>query len=387
MMGISLNDRIAEWNMEASQCTCGNPHRTVEMHICLEDGALAQLPPYLSKQNYKKVTVVFDEHTKQAAGDEIITYLKSAGVITEELFLPGNTGGEVVADEAFIVKVLLGVSKDTDAVIAVGSGTIHDLVRFVCFKMNKPFVSVPTAASVDGFTSAGAPLIVDGTKQTFQAIPPEAIFADLSVLAKAPQVMTAAGFGDMLGKFTSLADWKISRDLGEEPYCPLAYQMTEEALMDCVHHVNEIAEGSKQGVRILMEALIASGISMLIIDHSRPASGGEHHISHRLEMEFLQQGKKAILHGAKVGVASALLSDVYRSLYESGQEEAFDAYKDLPAREQMQQWLSSTGGPSTIQELGVTDEQLERAMRTAHTLRARYTGLKYLNEIKTGHEA
>ncbi|MCM3783156.1 sn-glycerol-1-phosphate dehydrogenase [Neobacillus mesonae] len=381
---MNMNDQIARWNEEAADCTCGNPHRTVKMHICLEEGALSQIAPYVSSQNYNQVTIVFDEYTKQAAGDQVIAHLGAAGITAHELFLPRNAGGEVVADEAFIVKVLLGVSRDCDAVIAVGSGTIHDLVRFVCFKMGKPFISVPTAASVDGFTSAGAPLIVDGTKQTFQAIPPEAIFADLSVLEKSPQVMTAAGFGDMLGKFTSLADWKISRDLGGEPYCPLAYRMTEEALMDCVHHVDEISEGSKAGVKILLEALIASGISMLIIDHSRPASGGEHHISHRLEMEFLEQGKPAILHGAKVGVASALLTNIYRDLYKSGQEAAFEAYKDLPEQKQMQDWLSRTGGAATIQELGVTDTQLEKAIKTAHTLRARYTGLKYLNEKETG---
>lgn len=94
--------------------------------------------------------------------------------------------------------------------IAVGSGTIHDIVRFAAFQRDLPFISYPTAPSVDGFTSARAPLILYGTKTTIQTKAPSALFADLDLLKAAPQSMVAAGFGDMLGKITSLADWEIS---------------------------------------------------------------------------------------------------------------------------------------------------------------------------------
>nr|WP_249930759.1 sn-glycerol-1-phosphate dehydrogenase [Paenibacillus polymyxa] len=352
----------------------------VELFIEVRDGALESIASYLIQQNYRHVTLVEDEHTSAAAGKKVAEFIREAGLTVDVVRLPPNAVGDVIADETYIMKVLLGVADQSQAVLAVGSGTIHDLVRFVCYKMNRPFLSVPTAASVDGFTSAGAPLIVDGSKQTFQAVPPEAIFADLSVLESAPQTMTAAGFGDMLGKFTSLADWHVSRDLGNEPYSPVANRITEEALRACVEHVDEIAAGSKTGVEVLMNALIASGISMLMIDHSRPASGGEHHISHRIEMDFIAEGRKQVLHGAKVGVASALLSDMYRELAANQDVEAFKVYRTLPTSEQMRAWLAQVGGPSTIADLGVTKEQLDRALRTAHTLRDRYTGLKYMNE-------
>ncbi|MFB5678182.1 sn-glycerol-1-phosphate dehydrogenase [Paenibacillus terreus] len=377
---MNMNERIREWNEEAKHCSCGNPHREVNMQIYMQEGALNEIAPYLRRQDYSHVTVVNDEHTFRAAGGRVLSDLRAASLQADEIRLQGNSAGDVIADEAYIVKVLLGVADTSHAVLAIGSGTIHDLVRFVCYKMGLPFISVPTAASVDGFTSAGAPLIVDGTKQTFQAVAPEAIFADLSVLAAAPQSMTAAGFGDMLGKYTSLADWHVSRDLGREPFCPLGSRITEEALEACIAGVGAIAEGSPEGAGILMEALIASGISMLIIDHSRPASGGEHHISHRIEMEFIKEGRKQILHGAKVGVASALLADIYRNLAERENLEAFRIYRGLPSTEQMRSWLRQVGGPATIDELGVSAEQLDRALHTAHTLRSRYTGLKYINE-------
>lgn len=377
---MDMNERIARWNEEASRCNCGSVHDRVNMDICLEHGALQKIAPYVTAKGYKQVSVVYDENTREAAGKRVAALLQEEGIKVDEILMQANPSGDVRADEAFIVQLLLAVSNTTEAVFAAGSGTIHDLVRIVCFKMNIPFLSVPTAASVDGFTSAGAPLMIGGEKKTFQAAAPDAIFADLKVLSEAPQVLTAAGFGDMLGKFTSLADWKVSRDLGKEPFCPLAYRMTEQALTSCVTHVKDIAEGSEEGVFILMEALIASGISMLIIDHSRPASGGEHHISHRLEMKFIQDGKRAILHGAKVGVASALLTDLYRNLYESKAEPAFEAYKNLPQRTQMQEWLRMTGGPATIADLGVTEAEFQQAVASAHTLRPRYTGLTYQNE-------
>ncbi|MFT9368870.1 sn-glycerol-1-phosphate dehydrogenase [Paenibacillus polymyxa] len=377
---MNMNEQIKLWNEEAQASNADHPHRKVELFIEVRDGALESIAPYLIQQNYRHVTLVEDEHTSAAAGKKVAEFIREAGLTVDVVRLPPNAVGDVIADETYIMKVLLGVADQSQAVLAVGSGTIHDLVRFVCYKMNRPFLSVPTAASVDGFTSAGAPLIVDGSKQTFQAVPPEAIFADLSVLARAPQTMTAAGFGDMLGKFTSLADWHVSRDLGNEPYSPVANRITEEALRACVEHVDEIAAGSKTGVEVLMNALIASGISMLMIDHSRPASGGEHHISHRIEMDFIAEGRKQVLHGAKVGVASALLSDMYRELAANQDVEAFKVYRTLPTSEQMRAWLARVGGPSTIADLGVTQEQLDRALRTAHTLRDRYTGLKYMNE-------
>lgn len=270
---MNMNEQIKLWNEEAQASNADHPHRKVELFIEVRDGALESVVPYLNQQDYRHVTLIEDEHTSAAAGTKVAELIREAGLTVDVVRLPPNAVGDVIADETYIMKVLLGVADKSQAVLAVGSGTIHDLVRFVCYKMNRPFLSVPTAASVDGFTSAGAPLIVDGSKQTFQAVPPEAIFADLSVLANAPQTMTAAGFGDMLGKFTSLADWHVSRDLGNEPFSPVANRITEEALRDCVEHVDEIAAGSKVGVEVLMNALIASGISMLMIDHSRPASG------------------------------------------------------------------------------------------------------------------
>lgn len=48
------------------------------------------------------------------------------------------------------------MEEDIDMILAVGTGTIHDISRYMAFQYKIPFISVPTAASVDGFTSTVA---------------------------------------------------------------------------------------------------------------------------------------------------------------------------------------------------------------------------------------
>ncbi|MDK8188647.1 iron-containing alcohol dehydrogenase [Paenibacillus sp. UMB7766-LJ446] len=126
---MNMNERIAAWNEEAQNCTCGHHHRLVQMQVYLEHGAIRRLPGYLSEQVYRHVTVVYDRYTGPAAGYQVIKNIQEAGVHVDEICMPENKSGDVIADEAGIVQVLLGVKKGSQAIIAVGSGTIHDLVR------------------------------------------------------------------------------------------------------------------------------------------------------------------------------------------------------------------------------------------------------------------
>lgn len=239
--------------------------------LVLEAGALNQVAPFLVKHGSKRLVLAADGNTYEAAGRDLELMLREAGLeVTLCLLEPAGTG-DVVADEAAIVQLLLAIEPGlTDALIAAGSGTIHDIVRFAGHRSGIPFISVPTAPSVDGFTSAGAPLIIRGIKKTVPAVPPTAIFADLNILMKAPQSLVAAGFGDMLGKYTSLFDWKFSRLTAGEPYNEQAALITERALNSCVKHAREIGQRTEEGITVLMTALIESGIAMLLFGQSHP---------------------------------------------------------------------------------------------------------------------
>lgn len=391
---------------EVESCDCGHPHHPLRFdEVLIKKGTLKDAAAYLSQRSVSKAAMLVDQRTYEAAGSALKDYLAAEKVRIHVVELKPNENGDVLADEITIVQALLEIPQDCEMVIAVGAGTIHDIARFVSFKMKLPFLSVPTAPSVDGFNSMGAPLIVRGEKRTFQLHAPVALFADLNVLTQAPRVMRAAGFGDMIGKFTSLTDWTFSHLIGGEPFCPAVYRLTEQALKHCLHHMDEIAAGSEEGVRALMEGLILSGVAMLVFGHSHPASGGEHHLSHYWEMSALKANSKQQLHGAKVGVSSQLVADRYKqeltgilrqpeaqlakwlepSVRErlwANREKLEEALRFIPDAEFYRDSLDKMGGATSPDALGIDEQQVRQGLKLAHRIRDRYTILRFLNELE-----
>ncbi|OXM86603.1 sn-glycerol-1-phosphate dehydrogenase [Paenibacillus rigui] len=327
-----LTGEINPWLGTSFTCDCGAEHHVPIRKVVIDNGALEALPTYAQERGYSGLLLVTDRRTREAAGNGLLQLCHEAGLPASLCELTEDEHGELAADERIIVQLMLQVTPSIQAIVAVGSGTIHDAVRFVAHKMNRVFLSVPTAPSVDGFSSVGAPLIIGGFKQTIPACAPEAIFADLALLSKSPRSMIAAGFGDMLGKYTSLADWQLGQELFGESYCELAADMTLQGLALCIDHVDDIALGTELGMQKLMEGLTLSGISMLLVGHSRPASGAEHHLSHYWEMRFLQQKRRALLHGAKVGVAAVQMAARYAQAAALSAAEAAAAIAGCQAR-------------------------------------------------------
>jgi glycerol-1-phosphate dehydrogenase [NAD(P)+] len=358
--------------------------------ILIESGATRHIASYLVGKGYRQVSIVADANTYEVIGQSLLHSVETAGINVVGTLIKPDKQGDVIADEASIVQLLLDLKQQSaEIVIAVGSGTLHDIVRFSAYTVGIPFLSVPTAPSVDGFNSIGAPLIIRGEKTTIRAIGPSAIFADLDLLTKAPDNMIAAGFGDMLGKYTSLFDWRFGSLTDGEPYSEEVADRTRHALEQCVDNCNEIAKRSHRGIEILTRALIESGFAMLQFGQSHPASGAEHHLSHYWEMEFIRTGRRQILHGAKVGVACAEISELYHRLASDPSslfpEEHIqilqDELKRIPNGQKLRELLRTVGGPTTPEELGVSEELLARSLREAHHIRPkRQTLLKKYNE-------
>lgn len=386
-----MNELMAYVKEQAARIEGFDPAAIDIGPVLVESGAINAVAPYLAEQKFRKVVIAADAITYEIAGRAAENMIAAQGIEVSVTLIKPNELGDVIADEQSLIQLILDIrSRSAEAVIAAGSGTLHDISRMSAYATGIPFISVPTAPSVDGFNSKGAPIIVRGDKKTIQSIGPAAIFADLDILTKAPSVLVAAGFGDMLGKYTSLFDWLFDSLTAGEAYSPVVAEMTRKALLDCVEHVDEIAARTPEGIRLLTEALLESGFAMLLFGQSHPASGAEHHLSHYWETTFLRTGKRQILHGAKVGVACAEVSGLYHRLADENrlpvEDEADkavirEAIEGIPGPAQIRDWLAKVGGPSTLEELGVNEQLFQRSLKEAHLIRMnRHTLLRAYNE-------
>lgn len=226
----------------------------------------------------------------------------------------------LAADARSVFHLLVDDDPNERLYVAIGSGTVTDIVRFACHRTGREFVCLATAPSVDAYASVVAPIIVDGMKVTVPASAPMAVFADTGALALAPRPMIAAGFGDMLCKFSAVADWRLGALLWRESFDEAIARRAQAAARACVETVAAIGAAEPRGLATLMAALVESGLCMAEAGHSRPASGAEHQYSHYWEWRLLTEGRPPILHGLKVGIGTletARLWDGVRNMDEA----------------------------------------------------------------------
>ena len=289
-------------------CSCGRNHQLVVDDVILEEGALKKLPEILNKEpydQYKHLVMVCDDNTYEAAGKEVERLLGGIPVIKLD---PEN----LHANEIGVAKVKeqLDPIKEVDCMIAVGSGTIHDLTRYNAYERKIPFISVPTAASVDGYVSTVAAMSWYGFKKSMIAESPILVVADSRIITDAPMRLTASGVGDLLGKYTAIADWKITNILDGEYICDRICEMEYDALDKLKESLDGLSNRDINAYEELMYGLLLSGLAMQMTGHSRPASGAEHHMAHFWEMAVINDEIDAY-HGEKVGVGLIQVSDIY----------------------------------------------------------------------------
>ena len=287
-------------------CSCGKEHKMLTDFCIIESGCLKNIKEYMKKYNLSGfTTAVYDKNTYAATSDRHPD-------IDYEVVLPVEN---LHADEHGVDLLSAMLPEQTKILIAVGSGTIHDIVRYCAYKNSIDFVSCPTAASVDGFCSSVAAMTWHGCKKTLTAVAPKIVVADTDIIKNAPIRLTKSGFGDMIGKYVALADWKISNIISGEYYCERIADMTLKATKLVESSVENIFAGDESAFEKLMYGLLLSGIAMQMIGNSRPASGAEHHISHMIEMKPEKLGIHSdALHGEKVGVGTLMALEEYQRL-------------------------------------------------------------------------
>lgn len=290
-------------------CSCGKDHHTGVKEILIEAGAIEKLEEELLNGNLKEYIsplVICDTNTHKAT-EEIMEDIYDR---CQVLVLDAEN---LYADNQAVTIVENIMEEDIDLILAVGGGTIHDISRFVAHRFKVPFISVPTAASMDGFVSIVAAMNWNGMKITVPADAPMCVYADTNIFANAPQRLTASGVADMLGKYICLADWKIASLLTGEYYCSEIAELEEKALKTVKSSLRAIAAGEEDACEKLMYALILSGMAVQMTGTSRPASCAEHHMAHLWELEVLN-GHPDALHGEMVTIGAVLVLREYKRI-------------------------------------------------------------------------
>ncbi|MBX7121065.1 MAG: sn-glycerol-1-phosphate dehydrogenase [Opitutaceae bacterium] len=260
----------------------------------------------------RKAIVVCDPTTHRVAGESVDQRLRTAGLAEPAAYLLSDP--DLYAEFRF-VEQLESILRQTPAIaVAVGSGTINDLVKLASHRVDRPYLCVSTAASMDGYTAFGASITHRGAKQTFNCPAPRAVIADLEILRHAPPEMTASGYADLQAKITAGADWLIAHSLGVEPIEQRAWAIVQGGLREALENPEGARRGEIKAIGALVEGLMLGGFAMQGTKSSRPASGAEHQFSHLWDMEHHTHHGLAPSHGFKVGLATLAITSLYEEM-------------------------------------------------------------------------
>lgn len=372
-MASILDRPISQWAGMEYSCACGKSHKVDIQAIRVGSGVIQELPGILRDLGASHIFLVADNYTYEAAGRQVEQLLDQAGLAYHKRVFQTET--PLVPNEYALGSVLAAMTSQDDMLLAVGSGTLNDVTKYVSARTGVPYVIAATAPSMDGYASTVAPTILDGFKTTLPAVYPAAIVADVDILKDAPMPMLTAGFGDIIGKFTSLADWRLSHQLNGEYYCPEVAGVIEAAVETCAANAQALAQREPQAIQAVTEALILSGLAMGMVGVSRPASGAEHQMAHYWEMDALRRGEEHPLHGNAVGVGTVLAA----SLYEMAAEYLPQGFA-APDKGQILACLQAAGSCADPKELGIRRELCLESQLHAMELRDRFTVQKLLEQ-------
>lgn len=323
----------------------------------------------------KRPVVIADPSTWAVAGKSVHESLVAAGLSPDEPHIIDAPG---LHAEWKYIEELDGVLSATDAVaIAVGSGTINDLTKLSSHHCGKRYMTVATAASMDGYTAYGASITKDGAKQTFSCPAPLALLADVGVIAKAPADMTASGYADLFAKVPAGADWIISDALGVEPVDDFSFALVQDGLKLALSDPKGAREGKKDCIEKLIEGLVLSGFAMQAHKSSRPASGADHQFSHLWNMEnHVMADGTMPSHGFQVSIGMLMSTALYEQFINEDIEnlDVEACVAAWPSLEEAQKEAAAMFAGTDFPSIGVTE--ISAKYITADALREQLNTLK-----------
>jgi glycerol-1-phosphate dehydrogenase [NAD(P)+] len=294
-----------------------------------------------------KALIISDENTKKIAGDRIENLLSKKPFEVEQYVIKDATMAEVKK-----VKKLIK-NKHISFALGVGGGRPIDVAKCASFYSEIPFISIPTAASHDGIVSSQASIMNKNRKESITAQTPIAVIGDAKIIAMSPYRLLAAGCGDIISNYSAVRDWVLAKKLKNEYFSNYAAALSEMTAQILVENSNMIRPNFEESARMVIKALVSSGVAMSIAGSSRPASGSEHMFSHALD----RLAPKPALHGEQCAVGCIMMMYLHGGDWQS-----------------IKTALERIGVPTTAFGLGIDESIIVEALTTAHTIRSdRYT--------------
>ncbi len=332
-----------------------NPHRMqLPREVIVGDGTLDEVGPLYERLGLGgPALIVTGPRTYHIAGREVCSCISEVGVGAEHIIVEKPTVGEVrkVEEEA----LRLGAR----AIVGVGGGSKIDVAKLAASELGIPMISVPTAASHDGISSPFASIKGLNRPYSVKAQAPLAVLVDMDIIVDSPARLMASGCGDVIAKFTAVRDWRLAHVKNNEYYGDYAASLALMSAKLMVRNARRIGSGSREGLRVLMEALISCGVAMSIAGSSRPCSGSEHLFSHALDV--IRPG--GALHGEQCGVGTIMMAKLHGLNWRK-----------------IRSVLATVGAPVDADGISATPEQVVRALVMAPSIRpGRYT---ILNEAR-----
>jgi len=293
------------------KCECGKYHGATVDDVLIGNGVVNYLPELLEKYGAKKVFVVADVNTYAVAGDKVCALIESAGCdVVKYVFKEKN----LEPDEHAVGSVIMHFDSTCDTIVSVGSGVINDISKILATVSDCTYFIVGTAPSMDGYASATSSMARDGVKVSINSKCPNVIIGDIDIVKTAPDRMLQAGLGDMLAKYVGVCEWRIANIISGEYYCERIASLVRLALKKCVDNASGLLKREDEAIKAVFEGLVITGLAMSYAGVSRPASGGEHYMSHVWDMRALEFGLKADLHGTQCALGTLYSARLYEKL-------------------------------------------------------------------------
>ena len=294
-------------NLKEKNCLCGKEHKFTSK-IITEKGAINKLPLLLKELNVHNAFIIADKNTYSAAGEKVVNVLENNGIKTKKFIFINDI---VEPDETNVGLAIMNFDPCADVVICVGSGLINDIGKIVANVSGKKYIIVGTAPSMDGYASATSSMTMQGLKVSLNSKCADVIIGDIDILCNAPTKMMISGLGDMLAKYVSICEWRISNLINGEYYCDDIATLVRASLKKCVDNAEGLLKRNEDAVKAVFEGLIICGAAMKFAGLSRPASGIEHYLSHIWDMRGVEFGTPVELHGIQCAVGTLIAVKLY----------------------------------------------------------------------------